>query len=256
MLSWLKSNVKDIADKKGKELSHAARWNSTNRFEIIKDLLESKADVNHVESGHTVLYWCCASANDIPIIKYLIEHKADVNHGDSLGFTALKRAVLVRNAEVVKVLLEHKADPNQKGKNDETPLLTAAEYANETIVNLLIEYKASPWEDTGQGTAYDYAMFRLGHSKNESDKAIKRRQGTCFALSLEGLSYFEAMRKYKQDLQDYEKIVQTYCFDALLNFPTALIHIILLPYLKPVEPKDPRVLAQEVETSEKRTIKF
>ncbi len=250
MFRWLKS-------KKGKELVEAARWGRGNRLKTLKNLVESKADVNHPnEEGRAALFWCCDSEIDIPCLKYLIEQKADVNHMDNSNFTsALNRAVLSRNVEAVKVLLENKANPNQKNKLDRTPLFTAAEYADETIVNLLLEYKASPVEKAqGGGIPYDYAKRSLENELNYRDATgatIKRRQGAFFALSLQGLSYSKALKKYKEDLQDYEKAASIITHDSsiLSNFPTALIHVVLLPYLKPVEPKDPRVPEEKVETN-------
>jgi len=88
-----------------------------------------------------------AVENDrLEIVKLLIDEKADVNIMDSTGNTALIMAVRNDNAELVKLLIRAKADPNlhinNQGHEFTTPLWLAVDKSSYEITKLLIKAKA------------------------------------------------------------------------------------------------------------------
>lgn len=78
------------------------------------------------------------------LIKFMIENRADVNVQDSHGTTPLMSAVYARDFELAKYLLECKADPRIKNINGETPIIPAASMGDLPLVELLLSSGADP----------------------------------------------------------------------------------------------------------------
>lgn len=78
------------------------------------------------------------------LIRLMIENKADVNMQDSQGITALMTAVWGKDFELVKYLLECGANPNIKNSNSETPLYAATSMGDIQIAGLLLDSGADP----------------------------------------------------------------------------------------------------------------
>lgn len=146
-------------------------------LDIVKLLIEKKANINAASSSHTALGIACEN-NHIEIVRFLIEKKADIKETGLRGQTplniacdkgfyeiaellininkdaaaldeALFRAVDSGHYEIVKLLLNKSANVNTQGwKFDEyaTPLHLAIERDNRRLVKLLIKYGA----DTNQ----------------------------------------------------------------------------------------------------------
>jgi ankyrin repeat protein len=107
--------------------------------EIVKLLLETKADVNTSDKTNGATPLLVASANGyIEIVKYLLEAKADVNVVlKTEGANPLYMASQNGHTEVVKILLEANANVNAKvlvGGKDCTPLSIAKEKDNDEII--------------------------------------------------------------------------------------------------------------------------
>ena len=120
-------------------------WASVHgRTEVVKLLLDMKADVNVRDTdGFTPLY-IAAQNGHTEVVKLLLDHKADVNasrHTD--GATPLYIAAWNGHTEVVKLLLDHKADLNASRHTDgSTPLYIAATNGHTEVVKLLINKDA------------------------------------------------------------------------------------------------------------------
>jgi ankyrin repeat protein len=119
--------------------------------EIIKDLLDAKADVNvtgrHGEvKNQSPLYAALLVPNE-KLFKQLLELGADPNIADSEGAFPLSEACIRRGADVetVRLLLAHKADPNKRESNGATSLIYAAQNSGidaetrKSILKLLLE---------------------------------------------------------------------------------------------------------------------
>ncbi len=121
---------------------------SAENAEIVKLLLEHKADPNSKDSDDSTSLFCAVDNCNVKIAKLLLEHNADPNVKNSYDNTPLFRAVDRCNVEIVKLLLEHKADPNSKGRMFDygvvSSLHRAVDKCNVEIVKLLLEHKANP----------------------------------------------------------------------------------------------------------------
>ena len=80
---------------------------------------------NEVIEGCTPL-WAAASAGRFDVVKLLIERKADVNGRTTTGSTPLRAAACVGHLDIVRCLVDRGADVNARNYNEEsTPLVVA-----------------------------------------------------------------------------------------------------------------------------------
>ncbi len=85
----------------------------SNKYEIVKMLIETGADYREKEKYNKKSYLFMANRSMDPrIIKLLIEKGLDVNHMDKLGHTALLEHINSGNAATVKLLLQGGAKPD------------------------------------------------------------------------------------------------------------------------------------------------
>lgn len=125
--------------------------------DIIKALLEGKADPNlKTSGGRTALHFAMNSPN-AGAIEALLKHGADVEAQTPEGDTALVRAVRQGNKEFVQLLLAARADPNARGLDGLTPLHRAVGGIQKDLLALLLAAKADPNATDRQGrTPLDY----------------------------------------------------------------------------------------------------
>lgn len=97
--------------------------------EILRPLLEAKADTNLVDSSGKTLLQHSAEKGFLKTLSLLLQHKADCNQSATVsshaGWTALHFAANNGHEPVVRQLIETKADPNVKTKRGETPSFLA-----------------------------------------------------------------------------------------------------------------------------------
>jgi ankyrin repeat protein len=168
-------------------LLYAAR---DGRLDIVKTLVEAKADVNQAEANAITPLVIAINNNQFPVARYLVDHGADLKAADWYGRTPIWSAVETRNMdihnatfahnvdrdgalELIQVLLDRGADPNVRTKEvpptrrhilpttgslswvdftGQTPFLTAALSGDVTVMRLLLRYGADPNIPTFQGT--------------------------------------------------------------------------------------------------------
>lgn len=121
---------------------------------MVEFFLKRGAFVNYVhpELKFSILY-DAASNNLVDIMKILLEHKADVNLGNiTSNASPLYIASMKGHLEAVKLLLQWKAEIDRTCKNTGITALFAATFQNrQEIVKLLIENKANIWTKSLQG---------------------------------------------------------------------------------------------------------
>ncbi|KAH8101618.1 ankyrin repeat-containing domain protein, partial [Cristinia sonorae] len=112
--------------------------------DIVKFLLERKADPNTQGTGFFCALQAACYVGNTDIVTLLLEHKADPNIQGGMYGCALQAACYVRNTNIVTLLLEHKADPNIQGGYYGCALQAACYRENTNTVKLLLEHKADP----------------------------------------------------------------------------------------------------------------
>lgn len=117
-------------------------------IEVIKLLLENKADVNMIDSTKRTALHYATLANRPDVVSICIEHGANVNQQTSSGKTALMYAVQEKNMAIVKALLAAGADVTLKdlkgGAAIEICLLSAGRKSNVHIIKALLEAGSDP----------------------------------------------------------------------------------------------------------------
>lgn len=101
---------------------------------IVKKLVAAGARINTPD--WTPLIYACFG-NHIEIVRYLIQMKADVNAASENGTTALMVAAQHGHVELVRLLLGANADPNKSTEHGETALDMALQTNNAEIAALL-----------------------------------------------------------------------------------------------------------------------
>jgi ankyrin repeat protein len=127
------------------------------RFEIVRILLDHKADVNARDAyGRAVLHHALNSSrslHELDVVRILLEHGADPNARDNKGSTPLHNS-LSREAlslEVIRLLLKYGANIDAENNEGKTALHIASAKGYHEIVELLLENGAKPMEDWTMG---------------------------------------------------------------------------------------------------------
>ena len=115
-------NVEFIDDWNCKALNEASRWGNK---EIVRILLEAKADVNSGRRGGATPLMSAAIGGQCEVAKKLIEAGANINAQNNTGDTALFHAAEFGYLEVVKLLLENGAELTLRNNKGETALQAA-----------------------------------------------------------------------------------------------------------------------------------
>lgn len=123
--------------------------NLENHVNCINILLSNTdANINDeklVKGKKTTVIMVAASKGFIELVKEIVNLEADVNHTDSDGWTALHYAVdaQAENADVVTLLIEHEAKVSAKTSYEGlTPLMLAVKRGHTNITRMLIEHDA------------------------------------------------------------------------------------------------------------------
>jgi ankyrin repeat protein len=115
-------------------LSVAAMFSS----EMVKLLLEGKADPNEVDNNGNTPLKTGVECGGLETTKLLLLHKANVNVANKMCKTALFEAITRQNAPLVNLLLEHQASVNVSDFSGTTPLHEAVDYCPQVVKTLLM----------------------------------------------------------------------------------------------------------------------
>ena len=104
----------------------------------VEKLLADGANPNEQIPGlGSLLYYSIATGN-VEIVKILVNAKADINAVGANGYTPLMMAVVTGHIEIVKILLDAGADISIKNKSvDQDALTIAKNLGNAEIIDLL-----------------------------------------------------------------------------------------------------------------------
>ena len=106
------------------------------RLEVVGDLIDMKSD-----QGRSALLESSSNGHN-EVVKYLLDNKADVNTSDNEGYTPLHLASWFGHEAVVQTLLENDASVDVQDFEGDTPFLNACRYKRLAVVKLLTKYKA------------------------------------------------------------------------------------------------------------------
>jgi hypothetical protein len=144
----------DVRGPIGRTALHCAALHGD--FEMVRELLNYKADVNARDEGWTPIHFVSQGFQDLVIpnicqsfpgvARLLLEHGADVNVQvsvpDSSGRTPLHVATEFNRAEVARVLLEHGANVDAEDNQGRTPFQIASARGCDESMKLLSEHGA------------------------------------------------------------------------------------------------------------------
>ncbi|MBC8084697.1 MAG: ankyrin repeat domain-containing protein [Hymenobacter sp.] len=104
---------------------------------LLKAGADANAPVEMMPGFPTNFLILAAGRSQTEIVKVLLQHKAQVNKPDSFNATALMAAAGEGNAELVSLLLAAGADPKIKDSDGKDALASAKESGNAEVVKLL-----------------------------------------------------------------------------------------------------------------------
>lgn len=170
-------NVKHRFDEK--TLLHYAMEYADDPVEMIKLLLEHKADVNVIDKDNGTPLHLAIKLGHIEIVKLLLANKADVNVFSNESTAPLYLAIqhgnkninITKSIEMIKLLLANKADVNTVLKYGYTSLYYAISYDIQ-IVRLLLANKANVDIVDNDGYTLLHLLVLVNQYGNKNTKAI------------------------------------------------------------------------------------
>ena len=133
-------SVNEVTEEGESFLSFAC---SSGHYELAKQLLAARANVEDRGLKDTTPLMEACSAGHLKIVELLIEHNAEVNAQTSQGNTPLMYACAGGHEDVVKLLLKHGANVEDHNENGHTPLMEAASAGHVGVASILVEHGAS-----------------------------------------------------------------------------------------------------------------
>ncbi|GJQ87538.1 hypothetical protein Trydic_g20640, partial [Trypoxylus dichotomus] len=135
-----KANVNDIPAIRYTPLDLATMYGNNDIIEILLKY-NAYAKLEDTSSGRP-LYNAINTGNK-ETIELLLRNGVPVNCMDADGLTPLIYAIKIRNKDIIRILLNYKADVNFENKFGQTPLYWSIETGSKKIVELLLESGAN-----------------------------------------------------------------------------------------------------------------
>ena len=154
-----------LVDTKGRDgytaLQYSCRY---GHVDIVKILLEHKANVNAADSGDTPLISAVIHKHDNVIHALLSDSQCLVDAKGQDGYTALHYSCRDGHVDRVRTLVNHKANINARTDSGDTPLTLAARNKHESVLHALLNDSQCLVDAKGQDgyTALHYSC-RDGH---------------------------------------------------------------------------------------------
>lgn len=177
LLPYIKQNTNlDTKDHQGISLLHVASCNG--HVDIVRSLVNSKADVNAVDFLSKSPLSIAAENKYYSVVECLINAGADANIVDSFGRTALHYAVKSGNNEILRIFLQRRHCVYTEDIDGKTPLHFCGIYGNKSIVKDVLAViisidvnqcdlqRISPLHEAINNQQLDVAEFLLTHGAN------------------------------------------------------------------------------------------
>jgi len=140
VLQEVNSTNVNLFDYYGKSLMYYAIIFGNLR--IVKLLYKKGSRIDNIDEFNQSALLIAIYCENYDIIKFLLDHKANVNEV-FYGRSYLYRAILRNNVEMVKLLIDYKADVNYIDDKHITIYSYAMEYASDEIIELLLSKKVA-----------------------------------------------------------------------------------------------------------------
>lgn len=137
-LAQVKDLIAQGANPNGREGIVAPIIEFEDNYEILKALIDAKADVNATAIGLSSIIIKTAAKKDPKYLKLVLESGADLKITNQYGENALLVAVKKRRLENVKILLEQDIDINYADHEGRTAIYNAVKSNNLEIVKLIL----------------------------------------------------------------------------------------------------------------------
>lgn len=134
------------------------------RYELVKKLLQEKADINHKkDNGRSALHYACQNGY-IEIVKTLIEAGANINTGDNTGLTPLHLAAqFAYDEDIIQTLIDAGADIHAGNSQGITALHLAASSGHENTIKTLMDAGANINAGAKGGVTALHLASKAGH---------------------------------------------------------------------------------------------
>lgn len=139
------------------------------RIELLKLLLENKADINETDNFRQTPIFYAARDGKTDMVRTMLEHKANPNHKDKAEQTALFYAARDNRLETVKALVEGGANINVADGKKQTALYFARKMGNQAIDDYLVA--------EGAVNTKDGILRQVDMRKKPINGAFKSSQG-------------------------------------------------------------------------------
>ncbi|KAL7290209.1 hypothetical protein TKK_0015915 [Trichogramma kaykai] len=199
---------RDMTKKRDKYANAVSKMFNSQRYDVLKLLVERGLDVNHKDDrGMTLLHHVMDldehQLMKEDMVKLLIEHGADVNAKSLYGPTPLHLAVNNGHDNLIELLVDSGADVNaiEKDYGYRTPLHMATVHRQEKTILHLIRGGADPSRVTSNGMSVIHLValddhMRLKQPKSTSESPIDPR------LALNGMLRAVLMNGCDIDMRD------------------------------------------------------
>ena len=124
-----------------------SRWNALisasvkGKLEIVKYLVENKADIEAVETNGRTSFNLASMHNQVEILKYLVSKNVNIHTKDNDGNTALINACFKDSLEAVVYLIQLGVDIEERDNDGWTALRLAQYYNHKEIEEILKDPK-------------------------------------------------------------------------------------------------------------------
>lgn len=140
-------------------------FDKNEKIKIAKFLLEKGANPNYIKrpwkNGPTILISAIESDYcDFELIKLLLDYKANLAYKGEDCFPALIQATMKNKQDIINLLLEYGADINIKDNSGQTALMTAVSLDNKELAELLLDHGANINELDNHGENVLYIAIR------------------------------------------------------------------------------------------------
>jgi ankyrin repeat protein len=136
-----KADPKVVSDTGWRPLALAVSKGNTV---LVEELLKHGADANAPNPSGTPPIVMAVDQVNTNLVTLLSLHGADVNTLSKDQFPPLHLAVLKRRIDLVELLIAHKADLNLQTASGDTPLHRAVSVGSKELIELLLAHKADP----------------------------------------------------------------------------------------------------------------